>query len=68
MTKPHVNLLIATPGHSMLSGYVTSLLATAAELSKRNISFAYTTRYASHVADAREAINNGSEVYYDSWW
>ena len=51
---PHVNLVIATPGHSLMGGYVKCLLATIEELSKRNITWAFTNEYASHVADARE--------------
>lgn len=58
----HVNLIIATPGHSVISGYLHSLLATATELNKHNISWVFTQQYASHVADAREmTINGGSE-------
>mgnify|MGYP006268014269 CR=1 FL=1 len=60
MDKPHVNLIIATPGHSLMSGYVRSLLNTINELSKKGLTFAFTNLYASHVADAREATLNGS--------
>jgi hypothetical protein len=60
MDKPHVNLIIATPGHSLMADYVKSLLATSRELSKRGISWIYTNGYASHVADAREITLSGT--------
>jgi hypothetical protein len=55
----HINLLIATPGHSMLSGYVRSLLATMDTLKAKGISVGWTSEYSSHVADAREMTLNG---------
>lgn len=56
----HVNLIIATPGHSMMSVYVKSLLAALEELSRRGISWAFSSEYSSHVADAREITLSGS--------
>jgi GT2 family glycosyltransferase len=50
----HADILIATPGHSLMGAYVMSLLATTNELDRRGISWAWLNRYASHVADARE--------------
>jgi hypothetical protein len=50
----HADVLIATPGHSLMGAYVMSLLATTNELDRRGISWAWLNRYASHVADARE--------------
>jgi hypothetical protein len=58
-TKPHINLIIATPGHSMMSSYVRSLLATTQELTARGITWAFSSEYSSHVADAREITLNG---------
>ena len=55
----HVNLIIATPGHSVLSGYLRSLLAATQELNKRGITWAFSQEYSSHVADAREMTLNG---------
>lgn len=55
----HVNLIIATPGHSVYAGYLRSLLAATAELNKRNIVWAFSQEYSSHVADAREMTLNG---------
>jgi hypothetical protein len=60
MDKPHVNLIIATPGHSLMSDYVKSLLVTTQELNRRNISWVFTNLYSSHVADAREVTLSGT--------
>lgn len=55
----HINLIIATPGHSALSGYIKSLLAATQELNRRGITWAWSQEYSSHVADAREMTLNG---------
>lgn len=55
----HVNVIILTPGNSMLPSYVNSLLATGAEFNKRGITWYWATGYASHVADAREITLSG---------
>lgn len=60
MNKPHVNLIIATPGHSVMADYLKSLLATMTELSNRGITTAFVNGYASHVADAREVTLSGT--------
>lgn len=60
MTKPHVNLIIATPGHSLLNSYVKSLLNAVHVLASKGISYAYTNNYASHVGDAREVTLSGT--------
>ena len=60
MNKPHINIIIATPGHSLMSDYVKSLIATMFELGKRELSFAFTNLYSSHVADAREVTLSGT--------
>jgi len=57
---PHANIVFCTPGHSMMTSYVKSLLATTAELSKRNITWAWSSEYSSHVADARETTLSGT--------
>ena len=56
----HVNLIIATPGHSMMTSYVKSLLATAEALNREGITWLFTSEYSSHVGDAREVTLNGS--------
>jgi hypothetical protein len=57
--KPHINLIIATPGHSMMSIYVRSLLALTQELNQRGITWAFSSEYSSMVSDAREMTLNG---------
>lgn len=54
----HVNLMICTPGHSLMGSYVKSLLETANELNKRGITWGYTNEYSSHVGDSREMTLN----------
>jgi hypothetical protein len=56
---PHVNVIIATPGHSMMSSYVKSLLRLTDKLNEKHISYAWSSEYSSHVADAREMTLNG---------
>jgi len=55
----HINVIIATPGHSMMSVYVKSLLALTDVLNREGISWAWSSEYSSHVADAREMTLNG---------
>jgi hypothetical protein len=56
----HVNVIIATPGHSMMKDYVRSLLALINTLNQKNITWAWSSEYSSHVGDAREMTLNGS--------
>jgi hypothetical protein len=56
----HINLIIATPGHSVMGPYLKSLLASLALLSEKNISWTYTNAYSSNVADAREITLSGT--------
>jgi hypothetical protein len=44
----------------MMTSYVKSLLATTNELNKRNITWAWSSEYSSHVADARETTLSGT--------
>lgn len=55
----HVNVIFLTPGHSMMSIYVRSLLATTQMLNQKGITWAFASEYSSHVADARELTLNG---------
>ena len=57
----HVNVIICTPGHSLMGVYVRSLLETMGELNARGISFAFSNEYSSHVGNAREATLNGGQ-------
>lgn len=56
----HANLVILTPGHSMMGAYVRSLLNTGKVLEQNGISWAFSNDYASHVADAREITLSGT--------
>jgi len=60
MEKPKVNLMILTPGHSLIGSYVKSLLATTKELDRLGITWGYSNEFASHVADAREVTLSGT--------
>jgi hypothetical protein len=55
----HINVIIATPGHSMMTSYVKSLLALTDRLNKEKISWAWSSEYSSMVSDAREMTLNG---------
>lgn len=58
--KPHINLVILTPGHSVISDYLKSLLATIPLFSERGITWAHNMGYCSHVGDAREITLSGT--------
>lgn len=60
--KDHVNVIIATPGHSVTTSYLKSLLATSAVFASEGITFTYTSGYSSHVADAREVTLSGTRI------
>lgn len=64
--KRSVDVIIATPGHSMESEYVKSLVSTISFLNERGITFHYSNRYTSRVAAAREATAMDSE-YLDAF-
>lgn len=59
MEIPHFNVLIATPGHSMLQAYVRSLAKLIYVFDQNNISWNFLTEYSSLVADAREKTIGG---------
>jgi hypothetical protein len=59
MTKPHYNVIICTPGHSMMASYVGSLLGLLQRFSQEGITWAWSSQYSSHVGDAREITLNG---------
>ena len=61
----HINIIIATPGHSMMSVYVHSLLKLLDSLNAKGLTWAWSSEYSSHVGDAREmTLNGGSENSY----
>ena len=61
MTKQHYNAVIATPGHSLMSAYVASLIKTIDVLNEKGITWTFTNKYASHVGDAREITIGGPD-------
>lgn len=56
----HINVIIATPGHSVMSVYVHSLLKLFDNLSAKGLTWAWSSEYSSHVGDARELTINGN--------
>lgn len=62
--KPHVNVLIATPGRNMEAEYVKSLVQTISYLNQVGISYMFLNEYSSMVSSAREATTMG-ETYLD---
>lgn len=56
-----VNLAIVTPGNGVTTEYLYSLLETIQVLLQNNISFTFSQRYSSHVADAREISLSGTK-------
>jgi hypothetical protein len=55
-----VDVVICTPGSSLMIPYVKSFLATIEELTKRGMRWAFSSEYSSHVADAREITASGT--------
>lgn len=56
----HYNVLICTPGRSMESEYVKSLVDTISYLQKNGITYKYSNQYSSQVDAARESTIMGS--------
>jgi hypothetical protein len=57
---PHFNVVFATPGSSMLPGYVRSLLLSTYYLTQRGMTWNFLTEYSSLVAHAREKTIGGT--------
>lgn len=62
--KPHVNILIATPGRNMEAEYVKSLVQTISYLNEVGITYMFLNEYSSMVSSAREATTMG-DTYLD---
>lgn len=58
---PHYNVVFATPGNSMLPGYVRSILKSTYFLTERGLTWNYMTEASSLVALAREKTIGGTE-------
>lgn len=54
MTKPHYNVVIATPGRMFHAEYVRSLVETMSELSNLGLSAKLLNKYSSFIPTARE--------------
>lgn len=61
-TKPAVDVVILTPGHSVTSDYVKSLFRTIEVMEAAKMTWAWSSEYSSHVADAREITLSGSRI------
>lgn len=58
---PHYNVVIATPGHSMLSHYVKSLVKTIKWLESKGLTYHFVSQYSSFVPSARETTATDTE-------
>lgn len=56
----HANIVICTPGHSLMASYVKSLLKLAERLTEEGITWAWSCEFSSHVGDAREFTLSGN--------
>jgi hypothetical protein len=61
-----VDVIIATPGHSMDAAYVRSLVETIHVLEQKGITWRFSNRYSPRVASAREATTMDSD-YLDAF-
>ena len=66
MSRKQVDVIIATPGHSMEAAYVKSLTETIHVLEEKGISWRFVNRYSSRVAASRESTAMDSE-YLDAF-
>ena len=66
MTSKKIDVVIATPGHSMEAAYVKSLTETIHALEEKGISWMFVNRYSSRVAASRESTAMDSE-YLDAF-
>lgn len=57
----HYQVVIATPGHSLMAQYVKSLIKTIDYLNEHNITWIWTNKFCSHVGDAREITIGGED-------
>lgn len=63
--KPHYNVIIATPGHSMKAEYVQSLIKTLEWLSSQGKTYFFLNKYSSFVPSARELTATNS--FHHNW-
>jgi hypothetical protein len=65
MTKPHYNVLIATPGGLLHGAYVSSLVETTKWLHEQNLTCKFINRASSFIPGLRESI--ALDLEKDSW-
>ena len=65
MDVPHYDIVIATPGHSMVADYVKSLVETGKFLQNKGLSYHFVSQYSSFVPSARE--NTATDSYGADW-
>ena len=63
--KPHYDVVIATPGSSLVPEYVSSLIETTKELNKRGLTYHFLNKYSSFVPSAREIT--ATDTYQHEW-
>lgn len=64
-SKPHYNVLLATPGRNFVAEYVESLVETCIWLSGQGLTYKFLNKYSSFIPSAREltATNTYSQNY-----
>lgn len=66
MSRKQVDVIIATPGHSMDAAYVKSLTETISVLNEKGITWRFVSRYSPRIAAARESTTMDSD-YLDAF-
>jgi hypothetical protein len=64
-SKPHYNVLIATPGKSMEPAFVESLVKTCAWLSEQGLTYKFLTKASSFIPSGRELT--ALDLYENDW-
>ncbi len=64
-SKPHYNVLIATPGKSMEPAFVESLVKTCAWLSSQGLTYKFLTKASSFIPSGRELT--ALDLYQNDW-
>jgi len=65
MSKPHYNVLIATPGKNMEPAFVESLVKTCAWLSEQGLTYKFLTKASSFIPSGRELT--ALDLYENDW-
>ena len=65
MNVPHYHVVFATPGHSLKSDYVKSLINTVKWLDSKGLTYHFVSHYSSFVPSARE--NTATDSFGADW-